>query len=236
MNIAIIPAGGQGKRMSSSSSSLSKQFLSLGGIPLIVQTLRRFEACPSIDAILVALPKQEIENDTLANLCKEYNLQKVLPAVEGSSERQLSIFAALKSLSESDLHEKIKIVAIHDAVRPFVTPQMITATIEVASLHEAALCALPATDTIKKVVDGKVIKTLPRNYIYQAQTPQTFSYQLILEAHKKAVEENFFATDDAMLVEWLGKTVFIVEGSPENIKITKPLDLVVAEFLLSQQK
>jgi 2-C-methyl-D-erythritol 4-phosphate cytidylyltransferase len=217
-----------------SANSPSKQFLLLGGIPLIVHTLRQFEICQDIDAILVALPKQEIENETLPNLCKEYGLKKVLPPIEGSTERQLSIFAALKSIAESHLHEKIETVAIHDAVRPFITPQMITATIQAACLYGAALCALPATDTIKEVSENKVVRTLPRTYIYQAQTPQTFRYKLIWQAHQRAVSENFFATDDAMLIEWQGETVFIVEGSPENIKITKPSDLVLAEFLLSQ--
>lgn len=237
MNIAVIPAGGQGKRMGNlSATSPSKQFLLLGGVPLIVHTLRQFDNCPDIDAILVALPKQEIESETLPQLCKEYGLKKVLPPVEGSSERQLSIFAALKWLSESDLYEKIATVAIHDAVRPFVTPEIITATIEKALLYGAALCALPATDTIKEVSENKVLRTLPRTYIYQAQTPQTFRYKLIWQAHKRAAEEKFFATDDAMLIEWQGETVVIVEGSPENIKITKPSDLVLAEFLLSQRQ
>ncbi|MBI4854288.1 MAG: 2-C-methyl-D-erythritol 4-phosphate cytidylyltransferase [Acidobacteria bacterium] len=237
MNIAVIPAGGQGRRMGNlSSSSPSKQFLLIGGVPLIVHTLRQFELCPDIDAILVALPREEIKNDTLPKLCKEYGLRKVLPAVEGASERQLSIFAALKSLAESDLHERIATIAIHDAVRPFVTPKIITATINAAKLYGAALCALPATDTIKEVSEGKVVRTLPRACIYQAQTPQTFSYRLILEAHKKAVAENFFATDDAMLIEWQGKEVFIIEGLPENIKVTKPSDLILAEFLLNQSQ
>lgn len=235
MNIALIPAGGQGRRMGTSNSSPSKQFLSLGGIPLIVHTLRQFELCPDIDGILVALPKQEIESETLPKLCRDYNLKKVMPAVEGSSERQLSIFAGLKSLSESELHEKIETVAIHDAVRPFITSGKISATIEAAKSYGAALCALPATDTVKEVAENKVVRTLPRTQIYQAQTPQTFRYKLILEAHQRAVAENFFATDDAMLIEWLGKDVFIIEGLAENIKITKPLDLVMAEFLLSQQ-
>ncbi len=237
MNIAVIPASGQGRRMGNLSvTSPSKQFLLLGGVPLIVHTLRQFDLCPDIDAILVALPKQDIENKTLEELCKEHNLKKVLPPVEGSSERQLSIFAALKSIAESDLHEKVATVAIHDAVRPFVTPQIITATIETALLHGAALCAIPATDTIKEVYENKVVRTLSRSHIYQAQTPQTFRYKLIWQAHQQAVEKNFFATDDAMLIEWQGETVFIVEGSPENIKITKPLDLVLAEFLFSQRQ
>jgi 2-C-methyl-D-erythritol 4-phosphate cytidylyltransferase len=236
MNIAVIPAGGQGRRMGNLSvASPSKQFLLLGGVPLIVHTLRQFECCSDIDAILVALPKQEIENKVLPQLCKQYGLKKVLPPVEGSSERQLSIFAALKSLAESALHEKIATVAIHDAVRPFITPKIITTTIEVALLHGAALCALPAVDTIKEVSENKVTRTIPRTHIYQAQTPQTFRYQLIWQAHQRAVAENFFATDDAMLIEWQGQPVFIVEGSPENIKITKPSDLILAEFLLSQR-
>lgn len=234
MNIAIIPAGGQGRRMGNlSANSPSKQFLTLRGIPIIVHTLRQFDLCPDIDKVIVALPKEEVEKGTLSELCQEYQLKKVLPAVVGSSERQLSIFEALKSIANSPLHQKTEIVVIHDAVRPFISLQLISTSIKVAREHGAALCALPATDTIKEVAEGKVIRTLPRTTIYQAQTPQTFQYKLILQAHQKAVAENFFATDDAMLIEWLGKTVKIVEGLPENIKITKPSDLALAEFLLS---
>lgn len=234
MNIAIIPAGGQGRRMgNSSANSPIKQFLTLREIPIIVHTLRQFEACPDIDKIIVALPKEEVEKATLTELCQQYQLNKVLPAVIGSSERQLSIFEALKSIATSPLHEQTQIVAIHDAVRPFVSPELISKSIAVAREHKAALCAIPATDTIKEVTSGKVTKTIPRTSIYLAQTPQTFSYKLILEAHQKAVAENFFATDDAMLVEWLGESVTIVEGLAENIKITKPSDLALAEFLLS---
>lgn len=236
MNIAVIPAGGQGRRMQSSSASPSKQFLSLGGVPLIVHTLQQFEKCPDIDAILVALPSQAVDEGVLPKLCQEYQLKKVLPAVVGATERQLSIFAALDFIANSSLHEKTEIVAIHDGVRPFVTAKLISKSIAVAYETGAALCALAATDTIKEVVNGKVLRTLPRANIYQAQTPQTFRYSLILEAHRRAVAENFFATDDAMLMEWIGHSVTIVEGLTENIKITKPSDLALAEFLLSQLK
>jgi len=236
MNIAVIPAGGQGRRMQSSSTSPSKQFLSLGGVPLIVHTLQQFEKCPDIDAILVALPSQAVDEGILPKLCEEYQLKKVLQAVVGATERQLSIFAALSFIANSSLHEKTEIVAIHDGVRPFVTAELISKSIEVACKTGAALCALAATDTIKEVANGKVLRTLPRANIYQAQTPQTFRYPLILEAHRRAVAENFFATDDAMLMEWIGHRVTIVEGLMENIKITKPSDLALAEFLLSQRK
>lgn len=236
MNIALIPAGGQGRRMQSSNTSPSKQFLSLGGVPLIVHTLQQFEKCLDIDAILVALPAQAVDEGVLPKLCEEYKLKKVLPPVVGATERQLSIFAALDFIANSPLHKEVQIVAIHDAVRPFVTAKLISKSIEVAHETGAALCALAATDTIKEVVNGKVVRTIPRTSIYQAQTPQTFLYPLILEAHRRAVAENFFATDDAMLMEWIGHTVTIVEGLAENIKITKPADLALAEFLLSQLK
>jgi 2-C-methyl-D-erythritol 4-phosphate cytidylyltransferase len=236
MNIAVIPAGGQGRRMQSSNTSPSKQFLSLGGVPLIFHTLQQFEKCPDIDAILVALPAKAVDEGVLPKLCEEYRLKKVLPPVVGATERQLSIFAALDFIANSALHEKVEIVAIHDAVRPFVTAKLISKSIEVARETGAALCALAATDTIKEVANGKVLRTIPRVNIYQAQTPQTFRYSLILEAHRRAVAENFFATDDAMLMEWIGQTVTIVEGLAENIKITKPADLALAEFLLSQLK
>jgi 2-C-methyl-D-erythritol 4-phosphate cytidylyltransferase len=234
MKIAIIPAGGQGRRMA---GSRPKQFLPLGGIPLIVHTLRRFEDCPDIDSVIVVLPQAEIEVGEFQNLVAKYGLHKVLPPVAGATERQGSVYCGLKAIASSlALHSLTDIVAIHDAVRPFVRPEMISATVRSALTHGGAICALSATDTIKEVEDGSIVRTLSRERIYLAQTPQTFKYSIILEAHRKAEKEGFIATDDAMLVENIGQKVVIVEGSPENIKITKPADLILAELILNKQK
>lgn len=237
MNIAVIPAGGQGRRMTSGENGArAKQFLQLEGVPIIVHTLRQFIECPDIDAIQLAVPEGDLKSGTIEALIDEYQLTKMLPPVVGAAERQGSVFCGLQAIARSQYHESTRFVAIHDAVRPFITSAMISATINAAQQHEAALCALPATDTIKEVIDGKVMSTLPRVKIYHAQTPQTFRYELILDAHQRAYAEGFAATDDAMLIERLGQSVAVVEGSADNIKITKPTDLALAEMILARRR
>jgi 2-C-methyl-D-erythritol 4-phosphate cytidylyltransferase len=238
MNIAIIPAGGQGRRMGGPQGlPRPKQFLLLDGIPVIVRTLLQFEACPDIDSVIVVLPESEIASGDFQNMMAEYKFIKILPPVAGASERQGSVYCGLKAIAASTvLHSKTEIVAIHDAVRPFVTPALITETVRSAREHDGAICALPAVDTIKEVEEGRILRTLTRTRIYHAQTPQTFRYSTILEAHRRAIDEEIVATDDAMLVEIMGLSVAIVEGSPENIKITKPADLALAELILKNQR
>lgn len=236
MNIAIIPAGGQGRRMGEAAGGRAKQFLHIDNVPVIVHTLRQFQKAADIDAILVALPTAELASGIFTELIQEYQLTKVLPPVEGSTERQGSIFCALQSLAASPLHEQTELVAIHDAVRPFISTAMISASLNAAREYGAAICALAATDTIKEVIDNKIVNTIPRTRIYLAQTPQTFRYQLILDAHRRAFAEDFIGTDDAMLVERLGQSVVVVEGSADNIKITKPGDLALAELILARQQ
>ncbi|MEW6734011.1 MAG: 2-C-methyl-D-erythritol 4-phosphate cytidylyltransferase [Acidobacteriota bacterium] len=236
MNIAIIPAGGQGRRMGGVYPT-TKQFLPLQGIPLIIHTLRQFENCPEIDAVIVVLPTAQIQEGDFLQLIHHYNLTKVLPPIAGAIERQGSVFAGLQAIeANASLRDRVEIVAIHDAVRPFITPTQITATIVMARKTGAAICALPATDTIKEVLEEKIQRTLPRDHIYLAQTPQTFRYQLIFAAHSAAARENFLATDDAMLVERLGGSIAVVTGSPDNIKITNPSDLALAESILSRRQ
>jgi 2-C-methyl-D-erythritol 4-phosphate cytidylyltransferase len=240
MNIAIIPAGGQGRRMSSLSfisEATPKQFLPLAGVPLIIRTLLQFESCADIDAIQVVLPAEEIARGEFQNMAAAYKLKKLLPLVAGGKERQNSVHAGLEALAISPfLNSGIEIVVIHDAVRPFISPQLISLTITTARSKGGAICAIPATDTIKEVREGTILRTLPRGTLYQAQTPQTFRYELILAAHRRAANENFPATDDAMLVEWYGNTVAIVEGTFDNIKVTQPVDLILAEMILNRTK
>lgn len=215
----------------------AKQFLPLDGLPLIIHTLRQFEDCADIDAVQPVLPAAEVASGEFVQLCRDYGLRKPLPPVPGGAERQSSVYCGLKALAaSSELHATTRLVAIHDGVRPFITPAIISATIRAAAEHGAALCAIPATDTIKEVVDGIIVRTLPRATTYQAQTPQTFRYELILDAHARAEREHFAATDDAMLVERLGQGVAVVAGSPDNIKITKPADLALAELILARQR
>lgn len=227
MNVAIIPAAGSGKRFG---GSVSKQFLELSGTPVIFHTINKFEACPDIDAIAIAVPVADLvefgEELSQRNISKPYHL------VPGGRERCDSILNALEAIEGL----APEIVVVHDAVRPFVTPEQISEVTLRAKETGAALLALPAVDTIKEVENGVVVRTIDRRRIYRAQTPQAFRYELLMRANREAREAGIpseLMTDDSLLVERIGAKVAIVIGSPENIKITNPEDLKFAEGILS---
>jgi 2-C-methyl-D-erythritol 4-phosphate cytidylyltransferase len=157
-------------------------------------------------------------------------LRKITRVITGGSERQESVAKGLQAINNPNS----KIVIVHDGVRPFVTVQQIIEVIDRAKESGAAMLALPVTDTVKEVTDGVVTRTLDRKHIYLAQTPQAFRIDLLREAHRKASVDNVMATDDAALVERLGATVAVVEGSPHNIKITRKQDLAMAELIMKE--
>jgi 2-C-methyl-D-erythritol 4-phosphate cytidylyltransferase len=203
----------------------AKQMLELGGVPLLVHTLRRFEDCDAVDQIILAL-QPSLTSEVLA-LISRHNLKKIARVVAGGAERQDSIYRGLQVIKKEDAG----IVTVHDAARPFVRPEDIRFVIERAESKGAAIMAMPATDTIKQVKRGLVHRTLDRRTIYQAQTPQAFRYDLIHEAYERAYADGIVATDDSQLVERLGHKISVVEGSHLNIKITRPLDLRIAEVI-----
>ncbi|HXG90919.1 MAG TPA: 2-C-methyl-D-erythritol 4-phosphate cytidylyltransferase [Blastocatellia bacterium] len=225
LNTAIIPAAGIGARMQ---TNRAKQMIELGGAPLLVHTLRRFQQCDAVDQVILVL-QPNLTSEVLA-LISRYNLTKVARVVAGGAERQDSVYRGLLVIKPEDAG----IIAVHDAVRPFVRPEEIRAVIERARTTGAALMALAATDTIKQVKSGRVQRTLDRRKIYYAQTPQAFRYEIIREAYERAYTDGFMATDDSQLVERLGHRVSVVEGSPINIKITRPFDLKLAEVIHSE--
>ena len=226
--VALVPAAGRGLRMG---GSVPKQFLSLGGEPLIVQSLRTLQASPVVDQIVLAVPFADVE------YCKDeivsrYRFTKVAKVVAGGAERQDSVRYALTQIPSDT-----EIVLIHDAVRPFVTQRMIEEVVAAARKEGAAIIALPMRDTVKQVrTDGTIERTVDRTPLWLAQTPQAFRRNWIESAHKKAHAEGIRATDDAFLVEWLGYSVAVVEGSGENIKVTRPEDLVIGEAILASRK
>ena len=222
LNIAVIPAAGIGSRMN---ADRAKQMLELAGVPLLVHTLRRFEACDAVHQVILVL-QPNLTSDVLA-LISRHHLKKIARVVGGGAERQDSVYRGLQVIKP----ETAGIVAVHDAVRPFVRPEEIRLVIERAEATGAALLALAATDTIKQVKGGRVGRTLDRKRIYHAQTPQAFRYDIIRAAYDRAYTEGYWATDDSHLVERAGHRVSVVEGSPLNIKITRPLDLRVAEAI-----
>lgn len=225
LNTAIIPAAGIGARMH---ADRAKQMLELGGVPVLVHTLRRFQLCESIDQIILVL--QPNLTSEILGLISRHNLSKVARVVGGGAERQDSVYRGLQVVRE----DNAGIVVVHDAVRPFIKPDEIRNVVERAKVTGAALMAMAATDTIKQVKSGRVQKTLDRRRIYYAQTPQAFRFSIIREAFERAYADNFMGTDEAQLVERIGHRVSIVEGSAINIKITRPFDLRMADAIQSE--
>jgi 2-C-methyl-D-erythritol 4-phosphate cytidylyltransferase len=226
MNSAIVVAAGSGTRFG---GEKPKQFLEILGTPVIVHTLERFEACPQIDEIILVLNAAEIIN--FQNTVEKFNLQKLVKVIEGGKSRAESVWNGLSAIDA----ESAEIVAVHDGARPLVTSEEITKTIEKARETGAACLVAVVTDTIKEISGGKIVRTVDREKLRRALTPQCFRYAIL----KRAFDENQLleaATDESFLVEQLGVEIAIVEGGARNIKITHPEDLVLAESLLKQFK
>lgn len=228
MNVAIIPAAGSGSRLG---GQIPKQFLEIAGAPVLTHTMQRFLDCADIGALAVALPADRL--DEFRARGRGAKVLKPIFYVNGGAERSDSILNALEAVA----HLAPEIVAVHDAVRPFVTPAQISAVIAKAREVGAAILALPATDTIKEVENGLIQRTIDRRRIWRAQTPQAFRYDLLMRANQAARAAGLpsaLTTDDSLLVEQLGLPVAVVEGSPNNIKITTPEDLILAEKLFER--
>lgn len=223
MNVAIIVAAGQGTRMG---SECAKQFLELAGIPIIIHTIRAFDQCEAIHEIIVVLSASESAN-FLASAGK-YGLRKLARVVPGGLTRSESVFHGLQSVRAATA----EVVAIHDGVRPLVTPDEITRTMDAAREHDAAVLVAPVTDTIKEVEGERIVATLLRSSLRRALTPQCFRYSLLRQAYELADLNDPSLTDESVLVERLGVKVMAVEGSARNIKITTGEDLIVAEAFL----
>ena len=238
--LAIIPAAGLGTRMASAPASkgkkqvASKQFTELGGTPILIHTLRKFAASPEVSEIYVALRKNEFGGfqSRLEQGARDI-AQKKIHFVEGGEHRQHSVANAIAAISAAS----DDIVLVHDAVRPFVTPEIIHDVIQAAAKYGAAIAGLPAVDTVKQVertAEGAVITaTVPRERVVMAQTPQGFRFGVLKKAFDEATADGFIGTDEASLVERSGHDVAVVMGSPRNIKITTPGDLELAEFYLA---
>lgn len=220
---AIIVAAGQGVRMG---NSIPKQYLMLGDHPILAYSLMAFSACNSVDKLYLVIPESDID-------CCRHKI--VLPLklaidiqlVPGGSQRQLSVYNGLRKIEDRQ-----GIVVIHDGVRPFVKPDHIQICIQGAMETGACILAVPVADTLKKVnSSGLIDDTIERKGVWQAQTPQAFEYELIIQAHEKARVDGFIASDDALLVERLGKKIKIVAGNRNNFKITTPEDLRIAQAI-----
>jgi 2-C-methyl-D-erythritol 4-phosphate cytidylyltransferase len=218
--IALITAAGKGQRMQ---SEIPKQYLSLGGKPILAHTLQVFEECPAIDAIYLIVPQDQLTM-VQKDLIEKYHFKKVLKLVRGGKMRQLSVWNGLQAIRSG-----CSIVVVHDGVRPFISCRLIKKSIEEAQKSGAAVVGVPAKDTVKRIVKGKKVQTLPREEIWLAQTPQSFQFSLLKRAYQKAQQEDILGTDDASLVERLGHPITLIKGDYSNIKITTPEDLAWAE-------
>ena len=226
--LAIILAGGAGKRMG---TATKKQFLLLDSKPIIVRTLQVFEECRPVDGVYLVVNQKDLPV-MQEEILETYKFNKVLKLVIGGRLRQDSVKNGLEAIENP-----CDIVIIHDGARPFVSPSFIEKGIFLMEMFDAVIPALPVKDTIKTVSkEGFVMKTLERDYLWNVQTPQTFKYELILKAYREGMNKKLYGYDDATFLEHMGKKVKVIEGSPYNIKITTPEDLIIAKGMLSQLK
>jgi 2-C-methyl-D-erythritol 4-phosphate cytidylyltransferase len=228
----IIPAAGIGTRMSHSTGGVSKQFLELKGLPILVHSLRAFLHVPTIAGIYVAV--RDTEQPRVTAMIAEHRLSEKVHVVTGGDNRQESVANALAALPSTSAQD---IVLVHDAVRPLIDPPTIERTIAAIEKHGAAIVATPAIDTIKQVErtsDGALITaTIPRELIVHAQTPQGATVPLLRRAFAEAAADEFTGTDESSLLERANIPVFVVQGTSRNFKVTQPGDLEVAEFYLA---
>ena len=223
---AIIAAAGAGRRMK---ADRPKQFLVLEGVSILVLTLRKFDASGLIDHIVIASPREAVEE--VRRLADRAGLTKPIIAIEGGERRQDSVAIAMRHLApDTDL------VAVHDGVRPFVSLEDIEQVTAAADRTGAAILALPITDTVKEVERDVVKSTLRRENLVLVQTPQVFRAQILHDAFDSARRDGYYGTDEASLVERMGHPVSIVRGSARNIKITRPSDLSLGRFLLEEER
>ena len=225
---AVIPAAGYGTRMG---NEIPKQFLQMGAVPLLVHALRVFESSRAISEIVVVVPRDAVTS-CREELLPPFAFSKISTVTAGGARRQDSVWNGLQAVDA-----RTKIVVVHDCVRPFVTGTMVEEVVDGARTHGAAIVAVPLHDTVKRVApDGMVDATLDRQRLWSAQTPQAFDVELLREAHRSSQAAGVKATDDAFLVERIGHRVFIVNGSPENIKVTRAEDLVMGEAILAARR
>ncbi len=220
---AIIVAAGQSTRMG---GEISKQFLLIDGVPVIVRTLKAFELAGSVHEIVIAAREEDIPQ--MYALVQDYEITKVKQIVTGGETRQESVFHAI---AQTD--EQADFLAIHDGARPLVRPQEIDQVVEAAVEHGAAALGVPVKDTIKRIDEnGKILETPERSALWAVQTPQVFSRTLYLRAVEQAGETAANLTDDCQLIERTGDPVYLVQGAYSNLKITTPEDVYAAEGIL----
>ncbi|CEK39892.1 2-C-methyl-D-erythritol 4-phosphate cytidylyltransferase [Paraclostridium sordellii] len=223
MNGVIIVAAGTGSRMK---KDINKQFIKLDNKEIIAYTIDKFYINNEIDDIVVVIKKDE-EDYFKENILEKYNFKNIKIAY-GGEERQDSVYNGIQKLDKN-----CEVVLVHDGARPFVTEEIINNSIKEAKKHNAVVVGVKVKDTIKVVgEEGNIVDTPNRKYLWSVQTPQVFKYDIITKAYENAYNENYYGTDDAMLVEKIGYDVKMIEGSYDNIKITTQEDLNFGEQIL----
>jgi len=219
---AIIPVAGQGKRFG---GKTPKQFLKIGEQSIIEMTLKKFISLADINHGVVVVPENEI--DFSEKIFRQIiGFDQKFKITSGGEERQDSVFNGLNKIPPDT-----DIVVVHDGVRPLVSSQLISQSIKTAIKTGACIAALPVKETVKRVENGTVIETIPRDQLWQVQTPQTFKYSVLKEAHERARMMTYYSTDESALVEWNGHPVSVIPGEFKNIKITTTADLELARLL-----
>ncbi|MHB8124544.1 MAG: 2-C-methyl-D-erythritol 4-phosphate cytidylyltransferase [Desulfitobacteriaceae bacterium] len=222
----VIPAAGFGKRMG---VGFNKQFLTLAGSPILAHTIRMFQLSEVVSEIVVVGAKDDISQIT--DIVKNEQFNKVVAIPIGGSQRQDSVFTGVQALCST-----IQRVVVHDGARPLLTLKQLNRFLEDSEEFPAAIMAIPLKDTIKRITEtGFVIETPPREFLRAVQTPQVFERVVLEKVHRIALEQGYYGTDDASLLEWQGYPVAVLEGSSENIKITTPEDLWLAEHIIERR-
>ena len=213
----IVVAAGAGKRFGE-----MKQFVYLRGKPVLEWTLERFQAHGEVDGVVLVLPDEQD--------LKHYRMRyaKIVDIVRGGERRQDSVWQGFRLLDAA----AAEVVLVHDGARPLVGADLVSRVIAAARAEGAAVPVLPVEETVKEVLDGRVVRTVDRRHLSRTQTPQGFRYEVLKKALEAARRDRFYGTDEAMLAERVGIPVSVVEGDPRNIKITTPVDLKIAEGLL----
>ncbi len=223
---SVVVAAGKGSRMG---TSVKKQYLDLKGVPILIRTLKIFEESDEISETILVVSSEDIKY--AQDLVDKYNLKKVFQIIPGGKTRSESVYNGLKKVSgDCDL------VAVHDGARPLLSKSTLKKCIDFSKKHNSAVAAVKVKDTIKIVEENNVInKTLPRNKLWAVQTPQIFNRNLLLKCYKMAMAEGVSATDDASILEYYGYEVKVVEGEYDNIKITTPEDIILAERIVGER-
>lgn len=222
---AVVAAAGSSTRM----DGQNKLFIEIGGKPVLAHTLSALEACRRIGEIIVVTRAEDIQR--VALLCENNGLAKVTKIISGGATRQESVYKGVLQVSK-----RAELIAVHDGARPFVTETIVALAVDAAKKYAAAAPAIPVTSTIKLAKDGLVEKTIDREALFEVQTPQVFSTELLKAALSNAIDKALYITDECMAVEALGCPVRLTAGARDNIKLTTAMDIVIAQAIYDARR